>query len=283
MNGYAVHQALQVGLALSPLTSKRNYSSVGQAQSLIAIKYPGRDILKRAVRTVVAASVCLLLAACAGAPKLALKPEVKKSIRRVAVVEVAEPTSYYMNPGAAPGGAALYLFGALGGAILGGIEASRQESATAAFTSAVKPLEPKLNAIVLAKIEQGLAEKGYETVRVPAPPTTSNGEDYDLSKIEAAHDAVLVTRLSAGYAVNAGAVVPRVGLSVSLHPRQGGDKIFSDTYLYGTSKFGQMVWVESDPRYTIQSLEDVYKNTSVAVEGLRAGAGKVAERFVADL
>lgn len=239
--------------------------------------------MKRTVRAILATSLCMLLAACANAPKVALKPEVKQNIRRVAVVEVPEPTSYYMNPGAAPGGAALYLFGALGGAILGGIEASRQESATATFTSAVKPLEPKLSSIVLARIEQGLAAKGYETVRVPEPPKTPDGKSYDLSKIEAAHDAILVTTLSAGYAVDSGAVVPRIGLSASLHPRQGGDKLFSDAYLYGTKKLGQMVFVESDPKYTLQSLEAVYQNTEVAVEGLRTGAGKVAERFVADL
>lgn len=239
--------------------------------------------MKRAVRAVVAISICVFLAACATAPKVALKPEVKQNIRRVAIVEVPEPTSYYMNPGAAPGGAALYLFGALGGAILGGIEASRQESATATFTSAVKPLEPKLSSIVLTRIEQGLAAKGYEVVRVPEPPKTPDGKAYDLSKVETAHDAILVTALSAGYAVDSGTVVPRIGLSASLHPRQGGEKLFSDAYLYGSKKLGQMVFVESDPKYTIQSLEAVYQNTEVAVEGLRTGAGKVADRFVADL
>lgn len=225
----------------------------------------------------------MLMVACANAPKVALKPEVKQSIRRVAIVDVPEPTSYSMHPGAAPGGAALYLFGALGGAILGGIEVSRQESATATFTAAVKPLEPKLSSIVLARIEKGLAEKGYEAVRVPAPPKTPDGTSYDLSKIEGAHDAVLVTKLVAGYAVDAGAVVPQIGLYASLHPRQGGDTLFSDAYSYGTRKFGQMVFVESDPKYTLQSLTAVYQNTEVAVEGLRTGAGKVADRFVADL
>ncbi len=237
----------------------------------------------RTFRAILATSLCVLLVACANAPKVALKPEVKQSIRRVAIVDIPEPTSYYMNPGATPGGAALYMFGAIGGAILGGIEASRQESATAKFTSAVQPLSPGLSTVVLAQIEQGLTAKGYEIIRVPAPPKTSDGKGYDLSKVEAAHDAVLVTTLFAGYAVDSGAVVPRISLSASLHPRQGGDKLFSDAYLYGTKKLGQMVFVESDPKYTLPSLDAVYANTEVAVEGLRTGAGKVADRFVADL
>jgi hypothetical protein len=239
--------------------------------------------LNNIVRAILAASLCIVLAACANAPKVALKPEVKQGIRRVAIVDIPEPASYFMNPGAAPGGGALYMFGAIGGAILGGIEANRQESATTKFTSAVQPLNPGLSTIVLTQIEQGLSAKGYDTVRVPVPPKTSDGKGYDFTKIEAAHDAILVTALFAGYAVESGSVVPRISLSASLHTRQGGDKIFSDAYLYGTKKFGQMVLVESDPKFTLQSLDAVYANTGVALEGLRVGAGKVAERFVSDL
>lgn len=239
--------------------------------------------VNRVVRALLTTLLCALLVACANPPKVALNAETKQSIRRVAIVDVPEPTSYYMHPGAAPGGAALYVFGALGGAILGAIEVSRYESATAKFTSAVQPLNPGLSTVVLAQIEQGLTAKGYQVIRVPAPPKTSDGKGYDLSKIEADHDAILVTTLSAGYAVDSGAVVPRISLSASLHPGQGGDKLFSDAYIYGTEKLGEMVFIKSDRKYTLPSLDAVYTSTEVAVEGLRAGAEKVAQRFVADL
>lgn len=243
----------------------------------------GTRILNRSINFIFASLLCTLLVACAGAPKVEYKPEAKQGIRRVAIVDIPEPTSYYMDPGAAPGGAALYVFGALGGAILGGIESSRQESASAKFTAALRPLNPGLRPIVLAQIEQGLNAKGYETIRVPAPPKTLDGKGHDFSKIKVEHDAILVTTLFAGYAVDSKSVSPRISLSASLHRRQGGDMIFSDAYLYGTKKFGEMILLDSDPKFTLPSLDAVYKNTEVVLEGLRVGTGKVAERLVADL
>lgn len=227
-------------------------------------------------------STLALLAACANHPKIALRPEVKQSVKRVAIVEIAEP-AYQMAPGAAPGGAVLYMFGAIGGAILGGIEASRHESATARFTAAVEPLKPALGATMLEQLDAGLRAKGYETLRIPAPPKTADGKGYDFAKVEGGHDAFLVTTLLAGYAVESGAVVPRVSARVVLHPGKGVEPVFSDTYLYASRRFGELVFVEADAQFSFPSLDAVYTDPSAPVAGLRAGTSKLAERIVADL
>lgn len=227
-------------------------------------------------------AIIALLAACSGAPKVAMRPEAKQSLKRVAIVEVPEPT-YSMHPGAAPGGAALYIFGALGGAILGGIEASRQEAASARFTAAIEPLKPALAVAMLEQLDSGLRAKGYETWRVPVPPKTSDGKDYDFTKMVGDHDAILVTTLVAGYAIESGAVVPRVSARVTLHPKQGTELVFSEYYLYAPRKVGELVFVESDPQFTFPSLDAVYANPGAPVAGLRAGTTKLAERIVGDL
>lgn len=223
------------------------------------------------------------LIGCSSAPKLAVRTDVKQSVKLIALAEVPEPTSYAMNPGQAPGGAALYMFGALGGAILGGIEANRQESATNRFTSAVSPLKPGLSVLMLERLETGLRDKGFSVVRVAAPPRTADGKGYDFSAITAEVDAILITTLQAGYAVESGSVAPSIVVGTALHAKSSGQTLFADRYIYATAKSGEMVLVQSDTKYTLPSLDAVYQNVDTVVEGLRTGAGKLAESILADL
>lgn len=236
----------------------------------------------RAVRSLCLLALTATLVACASAPKVAFKPELKQSIKKVALVETPEPRQYFMNPGQAPGGAALYMFGALGGAILGSIEANRFETASTRFNAAVAPLKPELSATMLSRLEKSLAAKGYEVVRIPTIPNMADGKEPDFSKIEGTFDAVLITTLGGGYSVESGAAVPNVRVVATLHSRSGTDKLFSDGYIYGTQKVGQFVEVLPDPRFTIKSIDAVYDNLGIAVDGLRTGADKLAERVAAD-
>jgi hypothetical protein len=239
--------------------------------------------MTRKVNVVIAWLLLLLVAACASVPKVAFKPETKQSIKRIAIVETAEPINYFMDPGPSPGGSALYMFGALGGAILGGIESNRYETATARFNAAVAPFKPNLSIILLDQLEAGLKAKGYEVIRVPAQPKTADGKRYDFSKLEGQHDAVLVTILGAGYSVESGVVVPRVSVAASLYSRVDSEKLFSDDYVYGSRKFSTLIPVESDPKFTLPTMEAVYSNVGIAVDGLKTGTRKLTERLLTDL
>jgi hypothetical protein len=227
--------------------------------------------------------IAMLLAACAAAPKIALRPEAKKNIKRIALIDIQEPAKYNMNPGQLPGGAAFYLLGALGGAILGGIEANRFEAATTRFNEAVSPEKPNLSSTVIDRLEFGLKQKGYGITRVPPPAMSADGKAFDLSKIEGTHDAVLTTSLNGGYGVQDNGVGPHVYASISLTAKSSTEQLFAETYIYNSKQFGQTIQIIPEARFTLESVDAVHTNIKTAAEGLKTGATKIAERILLDL
>lgn len=225
------------------------------------------------------------LVACATNPPVALKPEAKQYMRRVAIVEISEPDSYRLYPGAAPGGSALYMFGAIGGAILGGIEASRADAASLEFTTVLKRQKTALANQTVTLIEQGLQAKGYATTRIPVPPKTPDGKDLDYSKIKGPFDAVLIPSLTPGYAADAGVVVPRVLLNVVVKHKLGGDPLFNGNYLYTNREFGWAKTIQAPSKYSLPTIEAA-KSPSRApmiIEAFQDAVTKTTERLVADL
>jgi len=188
-----------------------------------------------------------------------------------------------MNPGQLPGGSALYMFGALGGAILGGIEGNRFDSATQKFTNAVAPFHPNINSALLTQIEVGLKQKGYEVTLVSPPPKTPDGKSYDLTKINGTFDAVLVTLLRGGYGVESGSISPQLSASVSLIGQANNKTFFSETYVYSMRKFGQSVQIVPESKFVLGNEDMLYSNIQVAVDGMKEGATKIAERIAVDL
>lgn len=239
--------------------------------------------MNRFIRLVFVAILTALLASCAGVPKLPLRAEAKQSIKRIALVETPEPKSYSMNPGSAPGGAALYAFGAIGGAILGGIEASRAEAAATRFTEAVAPLKPALADTMLAQLEKGLIAKGYQVTRVPMPPKTEDGKELDVTKIEGEFDAALFVSFAGGYSAASSDVVPNIFAVASLYSRNGNEKLFNDRYLYGRNRFVKFTLIEPESKFSLASVDVMYGNISVAVDGMRSAVTQIAERVLAEL
>ncbi len=232
------------------------------------------------LQRIFAGLLALSLVACATNQKIALNPEVKRTVKHVALIDIPEPSRYTMNPGKAPGVAALYIFGALGGAVVGGIEAARFEKATARFNEAVAPQKPNLSALLVADLELGLKQKGYEVTRVPPPPLDAEGKNYDVSKIEGSFDAVLIAHLGAGYSAAAGKACPQVTAAVSLVSPSNSNTLFSDTYVYSSQKAGGSVQIAPDAKFILASVDDVYVNITVPAEGMKEGTNKIAERIL---
>jgi hypothetical protein len=230
------------------------------------------------------AAAILTLAACAGVPKTALRPEVKQSIKRIAMIELPEPSEYRFYPGQAPTTGALMMFGAIGGAIAGGIEESRTKDATTRFTAAAAPLKPDLTGLLFGELEKGLSGKGYTVVRVPPPPKKPDGSP-DYRSIAGQFDAILATTFHGGYHHDSRVIAPRIAVFVELLSKDGMDRLFSDNYLYSSSAagFGDIIRIEPDARFTFKSIEAVYGDATVPVDGMRTGTLKIAERIVGDL
>lgn len=238
--------------------------------------------MNKLVRNAIIVLLVGILSACASQPKVALKPETKQNIKRIALMSTHEPARYMFHPGALPGGSTLYMFGALGGAILGGIEANRFETATNKFTAAVTPLNPDLSNTLLGELESKLREKGYEITRISELPKGADGKTYNFAQIDGTYDAILIPTLNGGYSVGASAVAPRMSVSVQMTSADGSRQLFADTYSYGADLTGKTE-VTSDPKFAVQSVDAVYENIGLAVEGLRFGAVRLADRVVADL
>jgi hypothetical protein len=227
--------------------------------------------------------IVLSLAACGGASKVVLRPDAKQSIKRIALIETPEPSRYSFTPARSTAAGGLMMFGAIGGALSASVEIGRMETATAQFTSAVSPLKPNLSGTLLAQLEKGLAAKGYQVVRVPPPPKIPDGKEYDFAKIAGVFDAFLVAELNGGYSDVYGEVSPSVFVSITLVSKSGGDRLFADRYLYSAKKFGDVNFVECDPKFAFKSVDAMYEDINTAVERLRASTSRLAERVVADL
>jgi hypothetical protein len=240
--------------------------------------------VNRLFRDAFLALLVVALAGCAGVPKTALRPEVKQSIKRIALIEVPEPPEYRVYPGQAPSTGALMMFGAIGGAIAGGIEESRTKEATTRFTMVAVPLKPDLTGILYAELEKGLAAKGYTTLRVPPPPKKPDGSP-DYRSIAGQFDAILAMTFNCGYHHDSRVVAPRIIVFAELLSKDGMDRLFSDNYLYSSSSvgFGEIIRIDPDPKYTFKSVDALYGDATIPVEGMRTGTLKLVERLLADL
>ena len=225
--------------------------------------------------------VAIAIGGCATKPQVPLKAETKKSIRNIAIVETPEPERYVMAPGQLPAGYMLYMFGAIGGAVLGGIEASRVEAASNSFTSAVVPFRPNVQATFQSVVESGLKEKGYRVARIAAPPKDAEGKGYDLAKLDGDYDAFVIADLSGGYGVDGRVTAPKLVGSVSVVGKSGAKTHFAQTYVYAPRKMRDWVHIVPEARYSLTSPEATYKNGQLAAEGLRTGAAKIAEQVLA--
>jgi hypothetical protein len=225
--------------------------------------------------------IALSLAACATPEKkISLSSESKHTIKRVALVEIPEQGRYTMNPGRSAGSTALFMFGAIGGAIAGGIEAARLESATTRFTDALASNKPNISSQFIADLEVGLKQKGYEVTRVPAAPQDKEGQKSYFDRIEGLFDAVLVAKVDGGYNADSGKASPHVTAAVSLLSKPGSNKLFAESYLYSTQRFGANVLISPDKKYVLASVDDVYTDITIAAEGMKEGTSKIAERVM---
>jgi hypothetical protein len=214
---------------------------------------------------------------CAAAPKVPFSVEKRLKVKTVAVVELPEPEKYFLDPGQLPGGPAFYMFGALGGLVLGGIEGARAESATNEFTQAIAPHSPKVSNAWNESIIQLLKERGYQVTAVPSLPKSKEADHVDYSPIRGKYDAVFVSTMSAGYAVEP-KVEPRVLIDVKLLSSECSDTLFYDQYVYGTRQFGQMTFIERDGQYTYPDRGALISDPKRASSALRTGVLEISKR-----
>lgn len=224
----------------------------------------------------------LLWTGCATVDRTPLSSETRKGIKTIAVIDVPEPEKYFLMPGLVPGGPALYVFGAIGGLVLGSIEAARLEAATDEFTAALKPTHPDVARHWNESVSDLLRSKGFEVTRLPPLPKKAEGDDADCSSIAGKFDAVLLSTITAGYAVES-AVEPRVYASLRLASSNCLETHYSDSLLFSAKPIGSFTHVERDAKFAYPSREALIADPQTARSALRAGLAEIARRAATGL
>lgn len=238
--------------------------------------------LNRLAKLPVLIAVIASLAACASNPKLALKAESKQKIRTIAIVQAPEPARYFLQPGQLPGGAALYVFGALGGLVLGGIEATRAENATSEFNAALTPHTPALGSAWNDELFRLVGERGYTVTRIDPLPKAPDGQQIDCASVKGQYDAILVSDISGGYALESQAE-PRVIAHAKLLSGDCRESMYAETLIYAARTFGKLTLVERNPEFAFPNREALFADLPKSKAALRAGASELAKRVALEL
>ena len=219
----------------------------------------------------------LLFSGCTTLEKTAFAPDSKKKIKTIAVIGVSEPDNYVLDPGQVTGGSALYAFGALGGLILGGIEASRTENATKEFTASVRGTQPGLAQHWNESLITLLQSKGYQVTQLPPLPKKDGKNEVDCSSTVGKFDAVLLSTLAmTGYVVES-MVEPRVVASVRLLSNDCVETNFSDGYIYSAKSLGKLTHIIRDAELSFPSREALLADPQKARRAMRTGLTEIAK------
>lgn len=223
----------------------------------------------------------LALIGCAGATKKKLAADAKQNLKKIAVVEIVEPEYYNFYPEQLQGGYALYMFGALGGLVLGGIEAARQKSASEDFNTALSPHPPAIAVLWNDALQTGLREKGYQVTSLKSIKKKKNGK-MDCSDVQGRYDAILVSEINAGY-TQARFVTPQVITKSQLFDADCKNKIFEESFLYGSQPIGELTFINTEGKYGFEHKEAMYGDMQVAQLGIRTGVKKIADKVISEL
>ena len=171
-----------------------------------------------------------LLGGC-GASQVAVKPELKAQILRVALVRVAEPPAYVANDFGSPG----LMFGAVGGAVAGVAAMSVGDKVTLIAQNAGFSAGDRYTAALQSKLES----LGYAVKVVEAERDQPHKLIEDYSKVEAQDtDAILDVALqNVGYATEHPMFSPHwrpaAMVQVSMVTSNTHAVVYQEKFMYG--------------------------------------------------
>lgn len=240
-------------------------------------------VLQSVLKSAVISALLVSVTACGTTQKIKLTQTNKQQIKKIAIVEVEEPEKYTYYPGQMPGGFMLYMFGALGGAVLGGIEATRINSASNEFTSALidQQHSPEVAANWNIVLTSALTQKGYEVTTIK-PIKLSNDHVADCKAITDQYDGVLFSEMNAGYA-QLEVVSPQVFVESKLYDGQCKNTYYSESFLYRSSPIEGFTNIQSEPEYQFVDKAAMYSHLETAQKGIQTGIAKIIDHIANEL
>ncbi len=222
-----------------------------------------------------------LLSGCASYQPIPLKAEVKAQIRSVTIIETPEPAGQMvLGAASVPGGFALYAFGAIGGLVLGSIEAARMGTQAENLTAAIKPYALQVNAAVRESLADQLKARGIEVATVPLPKMKSGEKTPDYASLDLKSQFILEPVITmVGYRLDGKALQPALAVRVRLLDSSGQTVHYSEVYSYGSILNNKFNHATSDSKYSYGDLDQLYANGKTAAEALKIGASGIGERI----
>lgn len=235
------------------------------------------------LKSVVIGCLVISMTACGTTQKLKLTQTNKEQIKKIAIVEIEEPEKYTYYPGEVPGGFMLYMFGALGGAVLGGIEATRINNASNEFTAAMNNQQhsPEAASIWNQNLSSSLTDKGYEVFAVK-PIKQSSDRAADCKAIVDQYDAVLFSEMNAGYA-QLDVVSPQILVETKLYDGQCKKTFYTESFLYRSSPINGFTYIPSAVEYQFDDKAAMYSHLDMAQKGIQTGVSKIIDQLVNEL
>lgn len=228
---------------------------------------------------------CVLLlglAGCVTIPKTEMNHQSAKSIKTVALLDVAEPKAeVVMNMG---GGAAA--FGLIGGLIQGGVNADHGK----AYSKLVAAGQVQFSPTMIKSITDELNADGYHVVYLAdqRPKLASDGKSDDFSNVHTDADAILeVWFTTLGYVSppSKSAFEPWVAVKVRMLDSKSRKDLYFKTFFGGfkDKMIKNIVYVPADAKYQYKTFDMLTSSFADSVRGLQETEGAVASQVGRDL
>jgi outer membrane lipoprotein SlyB len=232
------------------------------------------------VTALVVALLSLALAGCVSVPNIEMQHTSAAPIRRIALLKTAPPRNVQvMNIG----GAAM-AFGAIGGAIQGGVNADHAKQ-----FAAILAKQPALSEKIMTDVESSLKADGYEVivVRDQAPKVAADGKSDDYSGVHVDADAILsvwfgvVGYMSSPYSAH---YEPWVLVKARLLDAKTKKDLYFKTFCVGYKpKIENAVMLPADSRFRFGSFDDLIAHSDDAIAGIVSCEKLTADRIGSDL
>jgi hypothetical protein len=237
---------------------------------------------KNTVTWILLVIVLSSLVSCASVPKQAFDKKDAAPVKRIALLQVAEPNDYLVQN---MGGAAM-AFGLIGGLIAAADASSKSDL----FTQKMKEQKLTLRGQMAQAIAERLNAQGYEVVYLSDQrPRVKEDKNADYSQIKTDADAILdVWFTVVGYLSPQGSpdYQPWIGTVARLVAANDGSQLYFQSFNYG-AKLGYsrdtIEYLPAESKYAYRSFDALMTNSDEAIQGLRQGIPPITTRIIEQL
>lgn len=228
-----------------------------------------------------AASAAVVLSGCAtSVPKIDVVPGALAPVATITVVRPPEPKKYAVINFGHPGMA----FGAIGGLIAAGDEASKQER----LSQGIRQDSPTIvSSTLVDELAQMLRRKGFQVDVEDGAwvPLDSERLEFKVERVRSTADAVLVVNPTIVGFIATGITAdyePTVAAVVSLLGKDRKTELYRGYHLAGWEGRGDQ-WRRSPARTSFPNFDAMAQSPHAAAMGLRSAAADVAKTVGEDL